>query len=283
MSRLALPSAIVLSLFAAATARADGTSKSYSDWRIKGSTAELRVSFAPHDFATAFPDLDVNRDLKIDAKELEPGKTRVGEMVVKETELFAAREKSDPKTPCQAGAPAVIPVGDPLQEVQVQVAFECASRIGALELRVHYLPTLEPPHVGVATITTPETTAQHVFTRVSPVFTLELRPASVGELLRDAMARGATRSASGLVLVVLAFLLFPLSEKRAAALFAVSAIVGAIAAAVLEASGAPIPERIAYALGALAAPIVAFIVARAAALILRRRRAHPDDRIAVIG
>jgi hypothetical protein len=297
-------------LAAAGRARADGTSKSYSDWRIHGSTAELRVSFAPHDFATFMPDLDLNHDLKIDTKELEPGRARVGEMVVKETELKTARAKTDPLEACRAGAPSVVPVGEPLQEVQVQLTFECSGPIGALELRAHYLPTLEPPHVGVATITAPEKTAQHVFTRAAPVFTLEMAPASLASELQDALARGAKAALSISLALFLVVLSIPVPFKRGLGLFALFAgvevlavvlgkplaaplagvlpfvavlsvawagaeafvlrpnparqlaltacfgLVHGLAAAAHASSSAPIPERIAFTLGAIAPTVL---------------------------
>src|SRR5207237_1043272 len=79
----------------------------------------------------------------------------------------------------------------------------------------------EPPHVGVATITTPETTAQHVFTRASPAFALELAPSSLASELGDALMRGAKAAATiGLALFLLV-LVFPIGLKDTALLFAV--------------------------------------------------------------
>jgi hypothetical protein len=329
MPRLSSAALFALLILVSSNALADGTSKSYSDWRIRGSTAELHVSFAPHDFATAFPDLDVNHDLKIDSAELTTGVERVGAMVVSETELSAARAKGETKERCRAGAPRVIPIGEPLQEVQVQVTFDCALRIGAFELRAHYLPTLEPPHVGVATIATVDTTAQHVFTRAAPTFVLDLRPAPLASALADSLVRGMKAALTSGLVLFLSVLLFPLGLKRAAGVFAVffgvdliaiiaggGAAHAAVAAAPFLAAGAvawagaealfaeapalsrrllgtavfaaafgldaashasvsaPLPERIAFAIGALVPAIGAFVVVRIARMLVRRERAQ---------
>jgi hypothetical protein len=195
MVRWTLPICIVL-LAWLNHARADGISKSYSDWTIDGNKAELRVSFSPHDFATWLPQMDTNHDLKIDTVELEPRKGDVGRMVVDNTALSTGGARDDPKETCIAGAPRVIAVGEPPQEVQVQVRYACPKRIVALAITANYLPGIEPPHVGVATVSARTITAQHVFTRTAPIFTLELQPVPLHQELFEQALRGARSNAS---------------------------------------------------------------------------------------
>lgn len=206
---------VALVLWPHQPARADSTSKSYADWTISGSTAQLRISFAPHDFPASMPNIDKNRDTKLGADELELAKAQIGKKVIDATDLSAGLSSSDPKSPCSGGAPKVIGVGDPLQEVQVQAEFLCPTRIGSISLTTRYLPELVPPHVSVATIAQGDVVAQHVFTRESPQFSLELAPASLAMELRDQLVRGLRATFTPALLVFFVVLLGVLSHRSA--------------------------------------------------------------------
>jgi hypothetical protein len=221
-----IPSTIVVaSLCAASIARADGTSKSYSDWTIDGSDAVLRVSFAPHDFATWMPSMDTDHDRKIDTVELRPFTAEVGRMVVDNTRLSSAETKDGQRSPCAPSSPKVLPVGEPLQEVQVETRFHCAGRIAWILIEAHYLPGLEPPHVGVATFSSRDLTAQHVFTKVSPAFELELHPAPLSRELGEQLWRGARSNTTIELILFLPLLLALFAPRRALlALFVMASV-----------------------------------------------------------
>lgn len=222
MSRL---SAAVLLLAVPAIAHAHGTSKSYADWVIDGSRAEMRVNFAPHDFAVEHPGTDADNDQKVSNPELEARKAEILARVLASMKVSAANQKGAPATPCVAERPRIVAAGEPIEEVQVSATFVCEELIGYFQLHTRYLASLEPPHVSVATVTAGEVTAQHIFTAEAPDWELELEPPTVGAALVDHLQRGVRSSASAALLLGLGVLCF-LAGLRGAA-----PVAGAFAAA----------------------------------------------------
>lgn len=235
MSRLIFGTAVLaISVLSTSEAQAHGTSKSYADWVIDGSRAELRVSFAPHDFAAAISGLDADSDQKISAAELKPKEADVLANVLASTKLAIGATKTSTLAACSPERERITAIGDPVEEVQVTATFGCPSLIGYLELRSRYLPALEPPHVSVATITAGAITAQHIFGGEPSKLALELEPPSIGKILGEFFARGA-RAAFGAPLVLCFGVLCFLAGLRGAgvliAAYAAGAAVGVFAGA----------------------------------------------------
>lgn len=225
MSRLIYSTAVLLAVACPAIALAHGTSKSYADWVIDGSRAEVRVNFSPHDFGVEIQGLDADSDQKVTGPELSKKEKEVLTKVIEATKLEAANSKGQPLQPCVAERPRLATAGDPIEEVQISATFVCPELVGYLRLETHYLSTLGPPHVSVATITAGAITAQHIFTVEAPKFELELEPPSVGAALADHLGRGARSAAGAALLLGLGVLCFLAGIRGAAA------IVGAFAAA----------------------------------------------------
>ncbi len=185
MKRWAILGLMVLA--APTSAWAHGASKSYADWTVEGENAGLRLSLAAHDVIAVIRELDPNADKRLDAAELEPVRAKFGALVVAQTRVRAGRTEAD--TDCVAQTPIVRGIGDPVEELQVTVVFQCPTAIGALEIGAGYLPELEPPHTTLATVTGGEVSAQHVFTPATPRFgvTFELPPL-VDQLLAALLA-----------------------------------------------------------------------------------------------
>lgn len=190
-----------------ASAQAHGTSKSYADWRIEGAQASVQVNFAAHDVAGAIPGLDANGDRKITPKELGASAKKIKEATLGQVRLQAG------ETPAQRAACApetvrlegLTDAAGTVTEVQLSGRFACASRIGAFRLRGQYLPALEPAHLSVATFSGPSLTAQHVFSKAEPEFSMTLELVPLSTELRAGALEGAR--ASWLLMLVLGLLI----------------------------------------------------------------------------
>lgn len=224
MSRLIAAAAILIA-GVPALAEAHGTSKSYADWVIDGSRAEMRINFAPHDFAVEHPGTDADGDQKVTGAELDAKKAEILARVLASMKVEAANEKGAASAPCAAERPRIVAAGEPIEEVQISATFVCEELIGHFQLRTRYLASLEPPHVSVATVTAGEVTAQHIFTAEAPEWSLELEPPTVGAALADHLGRGVRSSAGAALLLGLGALCF-LAGLRGAA-----PVLGAFAAA----------------------------------------------------
>ncbi len=127
---------------------AHGPSKSFADWTIEERTADVRVNFQSHDLTRSQHIGD--EDSLIAA-------------VLAGTKLSAADRTGAPEVACAGRANGVTKVGDPVEEVQVRLHFECPSSIALFTASEQYLPGLSPPHVTIASFTTEQGGYDHVF------------------------------------------------------------------------------------------------------------------------
>jgi hypothetical protein len=224
MSRLIFGTAVLLATVPS-LAFAHGTSKSYADWVIEGSRAELRISFAPHDFAASIPGLDADSDQKVTAAELKSKEREILASVLDSTKLAIGATRTSTLASCEPERERLTAIGDPVEELQVAATYTCPAIVGFLELRSRYLPALEPPHVSVATITAGAITAQHIFGGDPSRLALELEPPSVGKVLSEYFVRGALNALGAPLILCMGLLCFLAGLKRA------GEVIGAYAAA----------------------------------------------------
>jgi hypothetical protein len=208
MSRLIFAAGVALFALVPSSSFAHGTSKSYADWVIDGSRAEMRVNFAPHDFAVEIAGLDADGDQKVSKAELSKKEGEVLDKVVAATKISAANVRGEGVSACSAERPRIAAIGEPVEEIQVSASFACDELIGFLVLETRYLATLEPPHVSVATVTAGEITAQHIFTLDTKKFELELEPPTIAAALTEHLSRGLRSTFSAAMLLGLGVLCF---------------------------------------------------------------------------
>lgn len=173
----ALGLALLSVLGPTSAARAHGTSKSYADWRIEGRRVVGRIVFAAHDVVGARPGLDADQDGALSAAELAEHAAGLS------STLAAGASVTSGEGPCPRTDASLRGVGDPVEEIQLGVAFECPALVVSARVRARLLPELEPPHVSVATFEGRGLLATHVFTAVDPQVDLQLEPPPLLERL----------------------------------------------------------------------------------------------------